>query len=90
MPEPENVVLHLLREEMREIRSAMATKGDVEDIRAEVHSQRADIASDLLTLEKRVNDQFVALRRSVMEYHSTAVGHASSIPIWRSACGGST
>jgi hypothetical protein len=78
MPEPENVVLRLLREvreEMREIRSAMATKGDLEDVRAEVHSLRADVASDLLNLEKRVNEQFVALRRSVMEYHSTAVGH---------------
>jgi hypothetical protein len=79
-----------MREGARGICEAMATKGDVEDIRAEVHSLRADVASDLLTLEKRVNDRFVALRRSVMEYYSTAVGHASSIPIWRSACGGST
>jgi signal transduction histidine kinase len=34
-----------------------------------------DVASDLMDVEKRVNDQLVALRRSVMEYHSTAVGH---------------
>ncbi|HXT05393.1 MAG TPA: hypothetical protein VN715_00460 [Roseiarcus sp.] len=89
MPEPENVVLHLLREmredmrdmrgEVSDIRSTMATKDDLTELRAELrsemHSLRADVASDLLTLEKRMNDQFVALRRSVMEYHSTAVGH---------------
>ncbi|MDE3175527.1 MAG: hypothetical protein KGM15_05380 [Pseudomonadota bacterium] len=45
------------------------------DLRSDMHSLRADVASDLLTLEKRLNDQLVALRRSVMEYHSTAVGH---------------
>ena len=82
MSEPESVVLHLLREmrqEIRDMRAEMATKGDVEEmgkeLRSEMHSLRADVASDLLSLEKRVNDQFVALRRSVMEYHSTAVGH---------------
>jgi hypothetical protein len=89
MPEPESLVLHLLREmreEMRDmrgevssIRSTMATKDDLSELRAELrsemHSLRADVASDLLTLEKRMGDQFVSLRRSVMEYHSTAVGH---------------
>jgi hypothetical protein len=45
------------------------------DLRSELHSLRADVASDLLNLEKRVNDQFVTLRRSVMEYHSTTIGH---------------
>ena len=45
------------------------------DLRSEMHSLRADVASDLLTSEKRMSEQFVALRRSVMEYHSTAVGH---------------
>lgn len=85
MPEPENVVLHLLqavREDMRDMRAAMATKDDLADLRSEMHSLRADVASDILNLEarlndlgKRINDQFVALRRSVMEYHSTAVGH---------------
>jgi hypothetical protein len=85
MAEPENVVLHLLREmreDMREMRAEMATKDGLGELRSEVKSLRADVASDLLNLEKRMsdqekrmNDQFVALRRSVMEYHSTAVGH---------------
>ncbi len=89
MAEPENLVIHLLREmreemrdlrgEVSEIRSTVATKKDLAEIRSELgsemHSLRADVASDLLSLEKRMNDQFTTLRRSVMEYHSTAVGH---------------
>ena len=72
MAEPDNVDLHLLRE-MREDMRRLNSK--IDNLGGEVHSLRADVASDLLSLEKRVNDQFVALRRSVMEYHSTAVGH---------------
>jgi hypothetical protein len=71
--EPDNVVLHLLREDVRRLDSKMDNLGA--DLRSDMHSLRADVASDLLNLEKRVNDQFVGLRRSVMEYHSTAVGH---------------
>ena len=80
--QPENLVLKLLRE----MRGEMATKDDVRrleaklddnvaDVRSEVHSLRADVASDLLTLEKRLSEQIVGLRRAVMEYHSSAVGH---------------
>ena len=64
-----------MRGEVADVRSKMAAKEDLADLRSEMHSLRADVASDLLTLEKRMNDQFVSLRRSVMEYHSTAVGH---------------
>ena len=80
--QPENLVLKLLRE----MRSEMATKDDVHrlearfddniaDVRSEVHSLRADVASDLLTVEKRLSEQIVGLRRAVVEYHSSAVGH---------------
>jgi hypothetical protein len=80
MAEPENMVLHLLREMREEMREGTRrTDSKIEglgaDLRSEMHSLRADVASDLLSLEKRMSDQFVALRRSVMEYHSTAVGH---------------
>lgn len=78
MSEPESLVLALLRE----IRAEMATKSELADLRSEVHSLRADVASDLLTLEKRMDEQgkrlseqIVGLRRSVMEYHSSAIGH---------------
>ena len=85
MTEPENIVLMLLRE----MRAEMATKGDIarletkmsqmdvrlEDTRSEVRSLAADVASDMLTLEKRLGEQIAALRRAVMEYHSSAIGH---------------
>lgn len=76
--EAENLVLALLREiraEMADMRAEMATKIELADLRSEVHSLRADVASDLPTLEKRLGDQIVGLRRSVMEYHSSAIGH---------------
>jgi hypothetical protein len=78
MAEPENLVLTLLRE----MREDMATKKDISsvkaeiaDVRSEVKSLRADVASDLLSVEKRLGERIHHLNRSVMEYHSTAVGH---------------
>jgi hypothetical protein len=85
MPEPENLVLALLRD----MRTEMATKTDtavlkadierldtkIDDVRSDVKSLAADVASDMLLLEKRLGDQISSLRRSVMEYHSSAVGH---------------
>ncbi len=83
--EPENFTLALLRkidakvdglrDEVSDIRKVMATKSDIADVRSEINSLRADVASDMLTLEKRLSDQISGLRRSVMEYHSSAVGH---------------
>ena len=83
--EPENFTLALLRkidgkvdnlrDEMADMCEIMATKNDIADVRSEVKSLRADVASDMLTLEKRLSDQITGLRRSVMEYHSSAIGH---------------
>ncbi len=44
-------------------------------MRSEINSLRADVASDMLMQEKRLSEQIVGLRRSVMEYHSSAIGH---------------
>jgi hypothetical protein len=78
MTEPDNLVLQLLSE-MRGKLDGMATKDDlrseVADLRSEMNSLRADGASDLLNLEKRLSDQIVGLRRAVVEYHSSAIGH---------------
>jgi outer membrane protein TolC len=78
MTEPESIVLKLLRE----MRAEMATKDDIarldakiDDTRSEVRSLAADVASDMLTLENRLGEQIAALRRAVMEYHSSAIGH---------------
>ncbi len=80
MTEPENIVLQLLREMRAEMNSEFAdVRSGVQSLRADVasdlHSLRADMASDLLTTEKRLAEQIVGLRRAVMEYHSSAIGH---------------
>ena len=77
MPEPDNLVLNLLRE----MRGEMATKSDVaalerkiSDLDGKVMSLAADVASDLLTLEKRLSEQIVGLRRKI-EQHLGLAGH---------------
>jgi hypothetical protein len=78
MTEPDHLVLQLLRE-MRGKMDGVATKDDVADLRSAINSLRADVASDLLNVERRLGDQIVGLRRAVMEYHSSAVGHGMLI-----------
>jgi len=51
-----------------EIRRDMATKSDLQSL-------RADVASDLMTMQKETREQIVGLRRAVLEYHSAVVGH---------------
>src|SRR5262245_9360145 len=83
--EPESLVLKMLRE----MRAEMATKQDVADVkediadvRSEMHSLRADVASDLLNMQadfqatrRELGDQIVGLRRAVIEYHTSVIGH---------------
>jgi len=75
-----------MRAEMASMRAVMATKDDLAELRAEfrseMHSLRADVASDLAILDAKVDrtrkdlsDQIVGLRRAVVEYHTTVVGH---------------
>ena len=95
--EPENLVLELLRgmrAEMASMRDALdtktATKNDVAEIRSEMRSLRADVASDLMIMQakneaehkntrKHVGEQIVGLRRAVIEYHSAVIGHGMLI-----------
>jgi hypothetical protein len=71
MAEPENLVLMLLRE----IRSEMATKKELAEVRDSVETLRADMTSDMISLEKRLTERVNHLNRAVMQYHSSAVGH---------------
>ncbi len=75
-----NLVLVLLRE----MRAEMATKSDLAAVRSEMHSLRADVASDLMTLEKRLTEQgkhlgeqIAGLRRQVTDYHLAVAGHGA-------------
>jgi hypothetical protein len=69
-----------LRGEVSAMREVMATKNDIANVRSEMKSLRADVASDLMSLEKRIGEQEkrlsdqIGLRRSVMKYHSSAIG----------------
>ena len=85
MTEPESLILRILREmraELGEVRAEVkgfATKSDVEglgaELRAEMNSLRADVASDILMTRKELSEQIVGLRRAVVDYHTTVVGH---------------
>ncbi|HEY8160775.1 MAG: hypothetical protein ACR650_00980 [Methylocystis sp.] len=74
--EPDNLVLQLLRE-LRE---------DIANTQSQINSLRADVASDLLTMQakneaehKATREQVVGLRRAVVEYHSAVLGHGMLI-----------
>lgn len=83
--EPQSLVLQLLRDvradmtdmraDLTDMRGAMATKGDIADLKSDMHSLRADVASDLLTMGKDLGEQIVGLRRAVVEYHISVIGH---------------
>jgi hypothetical protein len=83
--EPDSLILRMLRE----MRAEMATKSDIAelksdmtDLKSDMNSLRADVASDIAMLQaedmktrKELGEQIVGLRRAVMEYHSSVVGH---------------
>jgi phage shock protein A len=93
MSEPESLILPILREmraeladvraelgdarsDIRQIRAEFATKPDLS---SEIRSLRADFASDLLSNRKELSEQIVGLRRAVMEYHTSVIGHGIMI-----------
>ena len=87
--EPASLMLELLRQmsadlgdvrsDVGQLRTDMATKADLESLRADLasdmHSLRADVAADLLTTRKELGEQIVGLRRAVIDYHTSVIGH---------------
>ncbi|MCC3245838.1 hypothetical protein LG047_10935 [Methylocystis sp. WRRC1] len=74
--EPESLVLQLLRQ----------LRDDVADTQSQIHSLRADVASDLVAMQAKndaehraTREQIVGLRRAVVEYHSAVLGHGMLI-----------
>ena len=87
--EPENLVLQILRPLRGQLNEVQAELGDVRaDVReikenfatkSDLTSLRADVASDLHVQHKELSEQIVGLRRAVIDYHSTVVGHGMII-----------
>jgi predicted nucleic acid-binding Zn-ribbon protein len=76
--EPESLILQILRQ----MRAELATKADLEslrsevsDVKSDVHSLRAEVASDLTSTRKELTQQIVGLRRAVIDYHTSVIGH---------------
>ena len=85
--EPDNLVLQLLRGIRADLAATKAEfKADMHSLGAELksdmHSLHADVASDLLGLQAEINktrkelgEQIAGLRKTVVGYHSSVIGH---------------
>jgi hypothetical protein len=66
--EPDNLVLELLRGIRADVAGVDAKLVEAKaELKADLHSLRADVASDLATSRKDTRDQIVGLRRAVVE-----------------------
>jgi hypothetical protein len=77
----------LILELLRQMRAELATKDNLESVRAEVsgvrsevadiksdvHTLRADVAADILTTRKELGEQIVGLRQTVIDYQAMAL-----------------
>ena len=84
-PEPESLVLQLLRQmrseisdmrgEIKDVRGEMATKSDLHSLRADVASDFISVRQEISGVRKELGEQIVGLRRAVIEYHTSVIGH---------------
>jgi hypothetical protein len=75
-------LLRQMRAELGDVRSDMGdVKSDISQMRADMATQsdlktlRADVAADILTTRKELGEQIVGLRRAVIDYHTSVIGH---------------
>ncbi len=86
--EPASLILELLRQmradmATKEDLADLVTKSELgaqltslrADVAAGMHMLRADVAADLLTTRKELGEQIVGLRRAVVDYHTSVIGH---------------
>jgi len=80
--EPASLILELLRQMRAELATKaqlahLATKADLAELatKGELRTLRADVASALLSTRKELSEQIVGLRRAVIEYHTSVIGH---------------
>jgi septal ring factor EnvC (AmiA/AmiB activator) len=71
-----------MRAELGDVRSDIGdARSDISQVRADMATQsdlrtlRADVAADLLTTRKELGEQIVGLRRAVIDYHTSVIGH---------------
>ena len=57
-------------DEIDELRNELAGQ-----LTSEINSLRADLASDIAAMQKETREQIVGLRRAVIDYHSSVIGH---------------
>ena len=84
-PEPDSLILQMLRDMRAEIGGVHAEVGNVQTkiaslreetaTKSDLRSLRVDVASDLVVGRKETVEQIVGLRRAVIEYHSSVIGH---------------
>ena len=82
--QPASLILELLPEMRAEVATkadaaGLATKDELDTLRSELksdmHTLRADVASGLLSTRKELSEQITGLRRAVIEYHTSVIGH---------------
>jgi hypothetical protein len=87
--EPASLILELLRQmraELGDVRSDIGQiRSDIGQIRedfvakselkSDLNTLRADVAADILSTRKELGEQISGLRRSVIEYHTSVIGH---------------
>jgi hypothetical protein len=81
--QPDNLVLELLRQLRTDIAETNFRIDALRnELKSDMHSLRADVASDLLVMQaknetehKATREQVAGLRRAVVEYHSAVIGH---------------
>ena len=81
--EPESLILELLRQmraELGDVRSEIATKADLAslgtNVAADMRTRFGPTSpADILSNRKELSEQIVGLRRAVVEYHTSVIGH---------------
>jgi hypothetical protein len=96
MPEePASLILELrrqMRAELGDVWSDMATKADLASVRSDVaeiksdmRTLRADIASDILTTRKELSGQITGLRETIIDDHEMALRVCPSLLRFRAS-----
>ena len=69
--------LNSMRSEVGVIKSDMDALRS--ELKSDMHTLRADVAADILSTRKELGEQIMGLRRAVMDYHTSVIGHGSLI-----------